>query len=385
PDLGGGVVGWAEHHQRRPPPAVDRVLHHGPLLVGAVPHHRQQQLVALALVERLLLADPHHRPRVRAVGAAAQRHLVADRRPVDEPADHADVRVGQRRVVEDRGVLLPAGDEQLGELLAVDAERLRGRVQVQAVAGLVLHLGQQDRLAPQAGGPPDPVALGLHPDDLRVRVLGDLADQRLPVRLGHPVARLDPLVGGDRRLEVRREGSFVHAQPPYRMFVRFMVTHGARTRNKAGNGAYRRAGRMPSNTARATASGRVPGSRAGRAHSPTEFTRPDSSRAASAGSMSSRSSPASTASRTSAATRASYSRRRSRAHRSDSVLPRTRSSTVTYGSSATRTFTCSRTMWRSRSTGVPVRAPSESRIANRPFSARSSAARSSASLPLKWW
>ena len=32
-------------------------------------------------------------------------------------------------------------------------------------------------------------------------MLGDLADQRLAVALGHPVARLDPLVGGDQRVE----------------------------------------------------------------------------------------------------------------------------------------------------------------------------------------
>ena len=146
--VGGVAVRRAEHHQRRPPPAVRRLLHHLPLRVGAV-DHGQQQLVALPLVERLLLADPDHRPRVRAVRAAAQRHLVADRRPVDEPADDADVGVRERRVVEDRGVLLLRLDELLGELLAVHAERLGGGVEVHPVAGLVLHLGQQDRLAAQ--------------------------------------------------------------------------------------------------------------------------------------------------------------------------------------------------------------------------------------------
>jgi hypothetical protein len=73
------------------------------------------------------------------------------------------------------------------------------------VPGLVLHLGQQDRLAPQRRRPGQPVALRLHADDLGVRVLGDLAHQRLPVRLRHPVARLDPLLGGDRPLEVGLE------------------------------------------------------------------------------------------------------------------------------------------------------------------------------------
>jgi hypothetical protein len=69
------------------------------------------------------------------------------------------------------------------------------------VAGLVLHLREQDRLAPQAGRAADPVALGLHADDLAVGVLGDLAHEGLAVALRHPVARLDPLVARDRRVE----------------------------------------------------------------------------------------------------------------------------------------------------------------------------------------
>ena len=86
----------------------------------------------------------------------------------------------------------------------VHAEGLRGGVEVEPVAGLVLHLRQQDGLAPQAGRTGDPVALRLHPDDLGVRVLGDLADQRPAVPLGHPVARLDPGVGRDQRVELGR-------------------------------------------------------------------------------------------------------------------------------------------------------------------------------------
>jgi hypothetical protein len=35
-----------------------------------------------------------------------------------------------------------------------------------------------------------------------VRVLGDLPDQRLAVRLRHPVARLDALICGDERVEL---------------------------------------------------------------------------------------------------------------------------------------------------------------------------------------
>ena len=66
---------------------------------------------------------------------------------------------------------------------------------------LVLHLGQQRRLAPQRGRAGDPVALGQHAHDLGMRVLADLADQRAAIRLGHPVICLDPLVGVDARLE----------------------------------------------------------------------------------------------------------------------------------------------------------------------------------------
>jgi hypothetical protein len=160
-----------------------------------------QDLVALPLVERLLLADPDHRPGVRTVRAAAQRHLVDDGGAVHQPADGAHVGPGQRGVVEDRAVLLPAVDERLDQLGAADAQGFGGGVQVEPVAGLVLHLGEQDGLALQRRGAADPVALGLHADDLGVRVLGDLADQRPAVRVGHGVARLDLLVGGDHLVE----------------------------------------------------------------------------------------------------------------------------------------------------------------------------------------
>ena len=204
------VVGRAEHHQRRPPPAVDRVLGHR-VLRGRAVGERVQDLEALPLVEGLLLADAHHRAGVRPEGAAADRHLVDDRGAVDEPADRAHVGPGRGRVVEDRGVPLAAGVQQVEQLGAVDAQGLGGGVEVEPVAGLVLHLGHQDRLAAQAGRPADPVALGLHADDLGVRVLGDLADQRLAVRLGHPVPRLDPLVAVDERLEVRLTRVLGHA------------------------------------------------------------------------------------------------------------------------------------------------------------------------------
>src|SRR6185437_1198055 len=51
----------------------------------------------------------------------------------------------------------------------------------------------------------DPVALGQHADDLRVRMLRNLADQRLSVRLRHPVFGLDLLVTLDALLEAALE------------------------------------------------------------------------------------------------------------------------------------------------------------------------------------
>src|SRR5699024_2720959 len=99
----------------------------------------------------------------------------------------------------------------LGEFVARGAERLGGRVEVETVPGLVLDLGQQDRLAAQRGGARDPVAFGLHADDLRVGVLGDLPNERLAVGLGHPVPGLDPVLGFDRRVELRLEVCLVIA------------------------------------------------------------------------------------------------------------------------------------------------------------------------------
>jgi len=160
-----------------------------------------QDLKPLALVERLLLADADHSPGVGTVGTAAERHLVHDRRAVHQPADRADVGPVESRVVEDAGVFLPAIVEPVEKLLAIDAERLGGGVEVEPVARLVLDLRDQDGLAAQAGRPRDPVALGLHADDLGVRVLGDLPDERLAVRVRHPVTGLDALVGLDELVE----------------------------------------------------------------------------------------------------------------------------------------------------------------------------------------
>ena len=91
--------------------------------------------------------------------------------------------------------------QRLDHLLAGRAERLGGRIEIKAVPRLVLHLGEQDRLAAQRRRARDPVALGQHADDLAMRVLRHLPHQRPPIGLRHPVLRLDELVGRDPRLE----------------------------------------------------------------------------------------------------------------------------------------------------------------------------------------
>ncbi len=79
------------------------------------------------------------------------------------------------------------------------------------MAGLVLHLGQQDRLALERRRPADPVALGQHAHHLGMRVLRNLPQQRLAIRRGHPVLRLDLVVGRDAGIEARLQRGLVLA------------------------------------------------------------------------------------------------------------------------------------------------------------------------------
>ena len=198
------AVGRAEHHQHRPPPAIQRVLRHRLLLRRALAQ-RYHDLEALALVEALFLADTDHRPRIGTVRAPTQRDLVHDCGAVDKPADGADIRPAQCRVVEDRGIFCASVEQLLDQVLPRHAQRFGGGVEVEAVAALVLHLGEQRRLAPQAGRAGDPVALRKHADDLGMRVLADLADQRAAIGGGHPVVGFDARLSVDARLELRLE------------------------------------------------------------------------------------------------------------------------------------------------------------------------------------
>jgi hypothetical protein len=94
----------------------------------------------------------------------------------------------------------------LEQLIARNAERLGGAVEIHAVPAFVLNLRHQHGLAAQRRRPRDPVAFRQHADDLGVRVLGDLADERLTVGVGHPVFRLDALFGVYFRLEALLQG-----------------------------------------------------------------------------------------------------------------------------------------------------------------------------------
>ncbi len=130
-----------------------------------------------------------------------QRHLVHDRSTVDKPADRADIGPGQRRVVEDRRIFRLPRKQLLGELVARHAERFGGAIEIEPVARLVLHLGEQDRLAVERRRAGDPVAFGKLSDDFRMGVLRNLPDQRLAIALGHPFLGLDLDIGIDPLLE----------------------------------------------------------------------------------------------------------------------------------------------------------------------------------------
>src|SRR3546814_12262603 len=107
-----------------------------------------RELGALGLVEALVLADADHGAGIGTVACALQRHLVHDRRAVDQPADRADIRPGERRIVEDGAVLGLARMQRLYHLLAAGAERLGRRIEIEAVPRLVLNLCAPTGLAP---------------------------------------------------------------------------------------------------------------------------------------------------------------------------------------------------------------------------------------------
>ena len=123
------------------------------------------------------LADADHGAGIGTIRGALQRYLVDDGGTVHQPADGADIGPGLGGVIEDRRVLGFARLQLTDQFFATDAQRLCGTVEVQAVTALVLHLGQQDGLAPQRRRAGDPVALGLHADHLGMRVLRNLPQQ----------------------------------------------------------------------------------------------------------------------------------------------------------------------------------------------------------------
>ena len=90
----------------------------------------------------------------------------ADIGAIDQPTDRADVRPGQSRIVEDGGVFGFAAVQCLNHLLAARAERLGGAIKIEPVPRLVLHLGEQDRLAPERRRAGNPIAFRKHADDL---------------------------------------------------------------------------------------------------------------------------------------------------------------------------------------------------------------------------
>src|SRR5215472_16565619 len=91
--------------------------------------------------------------------------------------------------------------EQARQFVATDTEGLGSTIKIEAVPRLVLHLGEQDRLPLQCRCAGDPVSFRKLSDDLGMRVLSDLADQRLAVAIGHPILWLDLLSAIDALLK----------------------------------------------------------------------------------------------------------------------------------------------------------------------------------------
>src|SRR3984885_9186472 len=201
-------IAWPKHHDRRPPPPIERILCHRALCRRAA-RERHHDFEALALMKTLFAADAHHGARIWTVGAAADRDLIHDGGAIDEPADRADVRPGERRIVKYARVLRSAREQLPDKLIARDAECFRRAVEVHAVAAFVLYFGNEHRLAAQRWRTRDPVAFGQHTDNLGMGVLRDLSYERAPVGLGHPFLGLDLLVTLDSRLEARRERRLV--------------------------------------------------------------------------------------------------------------------------------------------------------------------------------
>ena len=103
-----------------------------------------------------------------------QGDLIDDGGAIDQPANGPHIGPSERRIVEDGGILGLAGVQGGDHPVTTGAQGFRRTVKVQAVATLVLHLGQQDDLALQRRRPADPAALRLHADHFGVGVLGNL-------------------------------------------------------------------------------------------------------------------------------------------------------------------------------------------------------------------
>jgi hypothetical protein len=65
----------------------------------------------------------------------------------------------------------------------------------------ILHFGEQRHFASERGGTGNPVAFRLHPNDFRIGVLCNLADQCEPIRFRHPMIWFDFLLSINPRLK----------------------------------------------------------------------------------------------------------------------------------------------------------------------------------------
>src|SRR5687768_14337462 len=133
-------VARAEHHERRPPPAVHCVLSHCFLRRRAA-RERGDDLVALLLVEILLLAVANNCAGIRTVRRLREYCLIQDCHTVDEPSNHAHVCPRQRGIIEAARVLRLAVEEPVNELGAADPKGFRTSIEETPETSLVLNHG----------------------------------------------------------------------------------------------------------------------------------------------------------------------------------------------------------------------------------------------------
>ena len=75
-------------------------------------------------------------------------------------------------------------------------------IEILAVAGFILHFGDQNEFAPERGGTRNPGTFREHANYFAVRMLRDHADELAAIFFGHPITRFDLFAARDAGLKI---------------------------------------------------------------------------------------------------------------------------------------------------------------------------------------